>query len=570
VGNSCLEVEFSATLDVSIPSSRKLYDRFNDATGNTGNIATIEKTIKEVAQSGLNATQEVKRVTVLSMNLSETLHNVEYDLVLVEQSVSSCEEQIDSTTLYNDVTSHVTGEILNGGFTSTLQANAAQCGVDCIELQNAVVTGGLFGNETLICLSEPSSQPTPKPSSQPTPMPSKRGKGRKNGKSSPEPTKGPSPKPTPKPTKRAKGKKSGKARRFGPTNAPTPKPTRRAKGNKRKKVKIRNKLCRGRWCVRKRVREHHRSDATSVHADELTLPDKQWRADYQPLRKRTPQRMGNRWAEISGVAQGEKDGERTSTPHVSYHGFQSDGPTHSPTFLGKQRTFTRKRIRENSSDIILSAKLLSAGDQQQMGYEPTRKRFPKAEEVQFNIYKLDQTKEDGHEMPVKRVPSNSGSRNSPAHHPTSYRKRVRDHRSDATPYATELLSEVGQESTLYQPYESKLPVKRASPTASYQDNPAYNPTLHRKRVRERISDATPHFSTHLLPEADQESTKYQPMRKRGPQTVRHQIELQTKEDEERSRAIRFPTRDYPPPGIIESPTFYPTPRQDKSKHTNKR
>ena len=152
-----IEMTIPANLLVSVEDSfefRKVSDHLDDVTSSTA--AVLQETIKEVSQSGMYKNQRVKQVKVLSIVLQASLLSVQYELVLIELCINSCRDQIDSTTMDKDVTSHMTAEISNG-FTSSLRANAVECGHDCNEIHNASVIGGAFEDAVaVVSTSEPS------------------------------------------------------------------------------------------------------------------------------------------------------------------------------------------------------------------------------------------------------------------------------------------------------------------------------------------------------------------------------------------------------------------------------
>lgn len=235
-------------------------------------IQVLEDTIIDVVRVVLNESQHIKDVVVGS--ISSPLTTVEYSITLQERCSTSCEDHVKVTTMYVDITAYMSSEIESGGFTSTLQKNARECGDSCAAIQNATVEGGSFSEAKVIIVTS-TMAPTPKPSrasrpitpkpsraSKPiTPMPStpkpsraKSGKGKKSGKAKPtnQPTVSPTPRgkgkksskarPTEQPTvsPSSKSKKSGKARGKGrksskakPTHEPTHSPTPRGKGGKK-------------------------------------------------------------------------------------------------------------------------------------------------------------------------------------------------------------------------------------------------------------------------------------------------------------------------------------------------
>ena len=512
-----IEMTIPANLLVSVEDSfefRKVSDHLDDVTSSTA--AVLQETIKEVSQSGMYKNQRVKQVKVLSIVLQASSLIVQYELVLTELCINSCQEQKDSTTMYNDVTSHMKAEITDGGFTLSLQANALACGDDCNEIQNADVMGGTFGDAVIVVsTSEPSPNPTPKPS--------KRAKGKKSGKQTFEPSQ----QPTPKPTKRAKGKKSGKAPADAPTQSPTlnsepsqkptPKPSKRTKGNKRKRKrkKKRTNLCRGQLCDRKRIRVHM-PDAMPLGATNLPSAARQRHTEYQPLRKRISQIIEDHQIEIYEVEQAEMEEKKSSAMPVSHPSFPTDDIIDSPTFYATHRTFDRKRIREYASGVTLSAQLLSKADQQRMAYKPTRKRLPKAEEHQINIDEVEQAEEEENISHVVPIP----------------------------------------------------------PAIGPIDSPTFNPTFDKIRIRKHMPDATPLPSTKLPTASNEERIDYQPLRKRRPQIIEehqmnlYELNLAEKEGEKSSATPASPNK-IPTAGSIYSPAFYPTSNKETASEKSK-
>lgn len=160
---------------------------FNVATSAT--LEVVTETITEVAMGGLmEEIQRVEDVLISSIELisedkgDEDVVNtrrrlqqgvttkITYDLILDELCRSiSCEELAQTTTMGADVTSYMSDEITNGGFTAVLQVNAEECGAECNEIQNAQVTDGTFGDDDVeVVTSMPTRNPTRKPSLRPS------------------------------------------------------------------------------------------------------------------------------------------------------------------------------------------------------------------------------------------------------------------------------------------------------------------------------------------------------------------------------------------------------------------
>jgi len=117
----------------------------------TSLITLLEETITEIVTEGLKEGQELVNVTVLTIGGGavrrrtllgtngadlvelhqlqarklQTTTIVEYEIVLEESCANetSCAELMNSTTMYKDMTTHMSETIDSGGFTNTLQAN---------------------------------------------------------------------------------------------------------------------------------------------------------------------------------------------------------------------------------------------------------------------------------------------------------------------------------------------------------------------------------------------------------------------------------------------------------------
>ena len=87
---------------------------------------------------------------------------VQYDLVLDELCGSMrCEVLADTTTMYENVTTHMSQEAENGGFDATLQENLMECGEGCDDLVNASIANVTFDEEDIeVITSMPTAAPT--------------------------------------------------------------------------------------------------------------------------------------------------------------------------------------------------------------------------------------------------------------------------------------------------------------------------------------------------------------------------------------------------------------------------
>ncbi|KAL7523800.1 hypothetical protein ACHAWF_000671, partial [Thalassiosira exigua] len=179
-------IDFSeGSIEVIIPSNLVLCDFVvSDST-----TSVLQKTIKEEAQLGLQEnTQQVEDVFILSFRDTPSLPNspaieankeesmvsqnesflrvqvcllCDYQLILQELCRHSCQEQTGSSTMYDNVTSHLTLQIESGEFTLALDKNAAECGDDCKDIQNSTAKKGLFGEaEVHIVTPTPTQNPT--------------------------------------------------------------------------------------------------------------------------------------------------------------------------------------------------------------------------------------------------------------------------------------------------------------------------------------------------------------------------------------------------------------------------
>ncbi|EJK50504.1 hypothetical protein THAOC_30495, partial [Thalassiosira oceanica] len=121
-----------------------------------------------------NITEEV-RASQQDSNLLQKLESerklqattviVEYELGLGELCGDiPCSTLKSSTTMYDVVTSFISDEIANGGFTTKLQQNAATCGDDCVGIQSAIVNNGSAGlDDIIITTQSPTVIPTKSP-----------------------------------------------------------------------------------------------------------------------------------------------------------------------------------------------------------------------------------------------------------------------------------------------------------------------------------------------------------------------------------------------------------------------
>jgi len=532
----------------------------------------LQNTLEEVVLAGLNQNQQLNQVTILSINRMQNFLIVQYVVVINELCINTCEEQIDSTTLYDDVSSHIDAEILSGSFTSKLQANAIECGPE--EIQNAFVLGGTFGNRLIVVLSiapspnpapKPSLNPTSKPSPNPTPKPnrlskSKKSRGRKSGKANPtrKPTPNPTAFPTPKPT-------------STPTPKLTPKPSQRTKSRKSKKSKTKK--------MRERI-----SNTAPLDATKLPFRTHQREREYQPLRKRTPKAKGNQIgmneAELVG-----KDNKKSPVLPVS-PAVYSVGNLPFDSSFDETLASHKVRIRDHMSDsapIESSTNLVSATNQKHKNYQSLRKRIPqKNEDNRIEIYEEGQVNDEDNES-------------SPDSHTGGDKMRARKHTLGTTPLVATKLSPTSDH-TGYQPLRKRIwqknrdhqaeifeveqmdekdekifgtPVLPSNfPTDSSAESSmldlAFDEELASKRIKDRGNMAD---DTKLLFTGDQRPTKYQPLRRRVPQIKEYHVqnhEAKQVEEDDKSSYIHAPPPDVLAGRPIYSPTFYPTFDNDRT------
>jgi len=361
----------------------------------TGDTKTaLRNTIKVVTQQPLSGQQRVKQVNILGTGQMQTYLVLLYELVLEELCLVDCEEQTDSTTMYNDVTSHIVDSISNGGLTTILQANAADCADECTEIQNAFAMGGVFGDYEIVVVT-----PDPVLTSTPTPKPTKRGKGQKSQKD-------PTQEPTPYPTRRPKG---GKGRKTNsPSRPPTPKPTKRAKSKTHKKQE-RDYFCRGRRCNRNRVRP------TSLVATDYFLPTETMSSPQGPP---TKGHGGFRAPSPSSFFLTLKSPSDSSVPN-DYHPMRKRTPIKTPINLSHKKTLPddfshnfnaeqydsrRGRIRDHASGTS-SLQLLSSPEHQKVYQKHMRERNPTLEE-DLNWVSVDrQTEKEGDYVSTGEMPN---------------------------------------------------------------------------------------------------------------------------------------------------------------------
>lgn len=183
-----------STLNLTAEVTRKLNSGQGGSPNNIN--AALQKTIRDVAREALDSTrQQVKRVEIvdtgaeaaeivvkrhresdqvlideqMSLRSLQTTSAVQYLLVLQELCPGRCGGQVDSTTMYVDVTSHLNTAFSNGGFTSSLRTNSMACGSTC---DGVVVSGGTFGPADILVAQSPS--PTGVPTEGPSKKPSTR------------------------------------------------------------------------------------------------------------------------------------------------------------------------------------------------------------------------------------------------------------------------------------------------------------------------------------------------------------------------------------------------------------
>ena len=125
---------------------------------------------------------------------------------------------------------------------------------------------------------------------------------------------------------------------------------------------------------RNRIREHA-PGVTSLLSAKLPSASDQQRMKYHPMRKRI-QEAGKHQIEIYEVELEEEEEKSPAMP-IPSPDFSDVIIIHSPTFyptIDKESTTDIKRTREHDSDVapLLSAKLTSASDQQNMKYQPKR------------------------------------------------------------------------------------------------------------------------------------------------------------------------------------------------------
>ena len=138
----------------------------------------IQNTIEEISSSGLNEKQRLLRAQILSTEGTPDNSTVKYELVIAELCAGSCEDPVEPSTLFDDLSEFLTESFDNGTFLQVLQANANSCGGEC-NLGGVSVAGGLTA--VVIVTATPSSKPSSLPSSSPSSVPSR-------GQSSPQPT----------------------------------------------------------------------------------------------------------------------------------------------------------------------------------------------------------------------------------------------------------------------------------------------------------------------------------------------------------------------------------------------
>jgi len=156
---------FLSALPISEGPTRKLQVS-SDVEG------LFQKTIEDIIEASLLQTSRLLSVTIASVTEVEGAYTIDYQVVLEELLCDlsdpdcDCDDQADAgSSTYETVTSTLAEKAQDGGFATTLAANAADCGAACAGFESASVQADTFSDPVVVVVtSSPSVQPSTQPS----------------------------------------------------------------------------------------------------------------------------------------------------------------------------------------------------------------------------------------------------------------------------------------------------------------------------------------------------------------------------------------------------------------------
>jgi hypothetical protein len=129
----------------------------------------VKKSIQSVLELGVSDGQTIKDVIIISISQSGNILNIDSQVTLEEICNSSCEGQLESTSIASTITDYLNEVVADGSFIETLQtkaANTMECD-ECQEIESATLTANvaISGLSLLVTTASPTANPTtPTPS----------------------------------------------------------------------------------------------------------------------------------------------------------------------------------------------------------------------------------------------------------------------------------------------------------------------------------------------------------------------------------------------------------------------
>lgn len=129
----------------------------------------VKKSIQSVLELGVSDGQTIKDVIIISISQSGNILNIDSQVTLEEICNSSCEGQLESTSIANTITDYLNEVVADGSFIETLQTEAANSmeSDKCQEIESATLTANvaISGLILLVTTASPTANPTtPTPS----------------------------------------------------------------------------------------------------------------------------------------------------------------------------------------------------------------------------------------------------------------------------------------------------------------------------------------------------------------------------------------------------------------------
>ena len=132
-------------------------------------VELFQTTLEDIIKASLPETSRLLSVTITSVTEVEGVYTIDYQVALEEllcdSSDPGCDQSEAGSSTFNTVTSTLTEKAEDGGFATTLAANAADCGAACDGFESASVTSDTFSDPVVVVVtSSPSVQPSTQPS----------------------------------------------------------------------------------------------------------------------------------------------------------------------------------------------------------------------------------------------------------------------------------------------------------------------------------------------------------------------------------------------------------------------